>query len=212
MIKLILVIFLVFLSLDLALLVGTNYSEMLTKSANEVAPYFVKLIGAWLAFSILFGSAIFFIRWIIRKWGKNNSHLDKAIFYLITPLVFCMIILTAIGLQLRFFGGFFFPANFSENFFTIFGLSMGAFFIGLILLGLKIFVIKPSVLNEVIISSPLAPKNIFTPQLIFQRVLPVIIGLAVMRRYGLMSGLTAYMGILIAYELVLWVWGRRHNR
>ena len=72
-----------------------------------------------------------------------------------------------------------------------------------------IFVIKPNTSNEAIISSPFAPKNTFTPQYIFQRVLPVIIGLAVIQKYGLMSGLAAYMGILIMYELVLWVWDRR---
>jgi hypothetical protein len=201
--KLVLSMFVVMILLDLSALVATNFKEFFTTDKNEIIFYLFKLIGLWFIFSILLGPVIFFIREFTRRWGKQNSHLDNVIFYLMCPFVVCIFILAAVGLQLRFFGGFFFPANFDDNFFALFGFSILLFVIGLAVSFLKIFVIKP---NHSLVSLNLSAadqqnQNVSSLQFLGQRALPIVIGIIISKQCGLASGLMAYFSVIILYEI-----------
>jgi hypothetical protein len=203
LLKLVLTVFVVMTLLDLSALVATNFKEFFTTDKNEIIYYLFKLIGLWFIFSILLSPVIFSIREFTRRYGKQNDHLDNVIFYLMCPFVFCIFILAAIGLQLRFFGGFFFPANFNDNFFALFGFSILLFVIGLIVFLLKIFVIKPSPspLSLNLSAADHQNQNIFSLQFLGQRALPIVIGIIISKQYGLVSGLTVYFSVIILYEI-----------
>ncbi len=140
--KLVFTIFLVTTLLDLSMLMIPRFKEFFVSGKIEMVVYVLKLLGSWFIFSVLFGSTVFLLQELIQRWGKQNGHLDKIILYLACPFIFCVLILTFVGLQLRFLGGFFFPANFNDNFYVLFGFSMLLFVIGLIVFFLKIFVLK----------------------------------------------------------------------
>ena len=139
LLKLILTIFLVATMLDLSGLIAMNFKQFFITDKNEIIVYLFKLVGSWLVFSLLFGPTIFLMRELIRRLGKQSDHLDGIIFYLMCPFIFCIFMLSATALQFRFFHGFFFPANFNDNFFTFFGFSIPLLVIGVIIFLWKIF-------------------------------------------------------------------------